>query len=98
MKVLVRFYANLREFMGKKTLELEVEEGTTFEGLLNQIPELRRKLVAEDGRLQDNVSSLINGRNIRFLNGLKTEIKDGDIVAMFSPAAGGLSEGTYTAS
>ena len=39
--------------------------------------------------LRDFVNILKNGRNIHFLAGLDTPLEDGDIIALFPPAAGG---------
>jgi len=35
------------------------------------------------------VSILQNGRNIQFVDGLESELADGDVVAIFPPVAGG---------
>ena len=32
---------------------------------------------------------MVNGRNISFLNGLETKIKENDKIAIFPPGAGG---------
>ena len=36
-----------------------------------------------------NVSILVNGRDMDFLKGLKTELQEGDIVVLIPPVAGG---------
>jgi len=36
-----------------------------------------------------DVNVLKNGRNIHFLNGLETPLSEGDVIALFPPAAGG---------
>lgn len=39
--------------------------------------------------LRDFILVLVNGRNIMFLDGLKTKLKEGDVVAISPPIAGG---------
>ena len=40
-------------------------------------------------KLRDFILILLNGRNIIFLDGLKTKLKEGDVVAISPPIAGG---------
>ena len=41
------------------------------------------KRVFEGGKLSDTIILLVNGRNIRHLNGVETALKPDDVVAVF---------------
>jgi molybdopterin synthase sulfur carrier subunit len=43
----------------------------------------------ESGALRHFVNIYVNGEDVRFLNGLKTEIKSGDEVSIVPAVAGG---------
>lgn len=82
--------------MGKKEMDVEYREGMTVGDLLRDLcsqSEAMQKACFEDGKLRDYVKLLVNGHNIQFLNGLDTVLKDGDVIAVFPPVAGGGSSG-----
>jgi molybdopterin synthase sulfur carrier subunit len=54
------------------------EKGAAFE-----------KRVFEGGKLSDTIILLVNGRNIKHLNGAETALKPDDVVAVFPMVAGG---------
>ena len=43
----------------------------------------------ENDMIRDFYKVFVNGRDIHHLRNLETELKDGDIVAVFPPVAGG---------
>ncbi|KXA94761.1 hypothetical protein AKJ65_03450, partial [candidate division MSBL1 archaeon SCGC-AAA259E19] len=53
--------------------------------------ELSEKLFEDEENLEleDSVNIMVNGRKINLLDGINTKLKDGDIVAIFPPVAGG---------
>lgn len=91
MKVRVRYFAVLRQFLGKE-MEIEFPEGTTIRKLLEQLlemaPGMRSELFDATGELRDHVNILKNGRNIHFMGGMDTALEEGDVIAIF-PAMGG---------
>ncbi|MDY6966182.1 MAG: ubiquitin-like small modifier protein 1 [Halobacteriota archaeon] len=90
VKVVVKPFANFREIIEESELEVEVGSGI-ISGLLNSLCEsydLRDKIFDGDN-IREYVNVLVNGRSINFLEGLKTELSDGDEVAIFPPVAGG---------
>jgi len=69
-----------------------VEASTMLEAikeLIKKYPLLKRELVNEDFTLKDDYIYLVNGRNIAFLQGENTTLKDGDRITIFPPIGGG---------
>jgi len=92
MKVSVKAFATFREVMDMQ-LVLDVPEGSTIRTLLAEITGryggLGELMFSAPGTLRDFVNILKNGRNVHFLAGLDTPLDDGDVIALFPPAAGG---------
>jgi len=87
VRVVIRVYTALREKLGWSSREVEVAgDRATLAEVLTSV-EVLRDLVGE--RLLQDFIVLVNGRNARLLNGLETELADGDVVDIFPPAAGG---------
>ena len=71
--------------------ELEVEGATVGEALdavFNQHQGLRER-ITEDGTLRRFVNVYVSGEDIRFQDGLETELADGDEVTILPAVAGG---------
>ncbi|MFW6121446.1 MAG: MoaD family protein [Petrotogales bacterium] len=69
-----------------------VEASTMIEAvkeLIKKYPLLKRELVNKDFTLKDDYIYLVNGRNIAFLQGENTTLKDGDRITIFPPIGGG---------
>ncbi|MGA2120892.1 MAG: ubiquitin-like small modifier protein 1 [Methanoregula sp.] len=90
--VTVKSFATLREVMDAE-VRMEFAEGATIRSLLTELTGwysgLSDLLFSAPDTLRDFVNILKNGRNIHFLAGLDTPLEDGDIIALFPPAAGG---------
>lgn len=92
MRVSVRVFGSLMPIVGE-LLTIELEEGAKIGLLKRMIFERadlralreREELVGEGGRLL----ILLNGRNVETLEGDETELRDGDLVILISPFAGG---------
>lgn len=88
----VRVFGSLMPIVGE-LLTIELEEGAKIGLLKRMIFERadlralreREELVGEGGR----PLILLNGRNIETLEGDETELRDGDLVILISPFAGG---------
>lgn len=57
--------------------------------LERQFPGLRDRLVEEDGEIRRFINIYVNQEDIRFLQGAKTALKQGDEVAIVPAIAGG---------
>jgi len=88
--VTVKIPAQLRGATGGED-ELEVEGATVGEALdavFDQHDGLRQR-ITEDGGLRRFVNVYVSGEDIRFKDGLETELDDGDEVQILPAVAGG---------
>lgn len=63
--------------------------GVLFADLDSQYPGLRARLCDEEGRVRDFVNVFVNEEDVRFLQGLETELHAGDRVSILPAVAGG---------
>lgn len=89
--VTVKFFANFREAAG---VEKTVVEGVTdvsslLKALVAQFGERLSRQLFDGEKLRETVSIIVNGRSVNQSQGLRTKLKDGDIVAIFPPVSGG---------
>lgn len=97
MKVAVRFFAALRELIGKKVefLEFSDSEKITVEKVFKRLNKLYKDKFIQyvfdekTGEVKDYLTLLVNGRNITALNEMKTRLMDGDVLAILPPVGGG---------
>jgi molybdopterin synthase sulfur carrier subunit len=83
----VRVCLTLREKLGWKSKTLSLGRNKVkFSELLDELKDL--KGVLEDFGYE-NFMILLNGRNIRLLDWLDTEVEEGDSIDIFPPAGGG---------
>lgn len=68
-------------------------EGATLAALVERLessyPGMRERLCDDSGELRRFVNVYVNGEDVRFLKGLKTELGDGDEVSIVPAVAGG---------
>ena len=63
--------------------------GSLVETLEGQFPGMRERLLDEGGEIRRFVNIYVNGEDVRFLQGLTTDLKDGDEVSIVPAVAGG---------
>jgi len=89
----VKLFAGLREIAGSKAVEIATTGKATVREVLHKLikkhPRLEREIFAEDGSIQSQVNVLLGGRNVRWLDGLDTELDEDQELAIFPPIAGG---------
>lgn len=92
MNVELRFFATFRQAVGQKVVEREFPEGTTIGDVLYELEaeydELAGQLI-EDDDLRPHINVLKSGREALHLDGMETELEDGDRLSIFPPVAGG---------
>lgn len=90
--ITIKAFASLRTIMQSET-QMEVNHGSTIADLLDKLeifyPGLFHEVYSGPGVLTPFVNILINGRNIRHIDDIQTRLVEGDLVAIFPPAAGG---------
>ena len=91
MSVRVRIPTPLRRFTANSE-EVSVNGGTigaVLEDLEGKYPGMKERLCDEQGRVRRFVNIYVNGDDIRFLDSLETQVKDGDEIAVVPAIAGG---------
>jgi molybdopterin synthase sulfur carrier subunit len=67
-------------------------DGTTLAELIDDVegnhPGLKERII-QDGDLRRFVNVYVNDEDVRFTGGLKTGVKDGDVVVVLPAVAGG---------
>jgi sulfur-carrier protein len=90
MAVTVKIPTQLRSVTEGES-QIEVDGGTVGEALdavFEQHAELRDR-ITEDGGLRRFVNVYVSGEDIRFQDGLETQLSDGDEVTILPAVAGG---------
>jgi len=91
IRVTLKLFGGLRRLRGSSFEERSVAADSTVEdlwaGLEREAPELVERL--RDGVARGYLHVLLNGRNVVFLDGPETRLRDGDTVAVLPPIGGG---------
>jgi molybdopterin synthase sulfur carrier subunit len=91
MSVTVRIPTQLRELSGGNA-EVTAEGGTlatVLAGLETAHPGFRERLFDDQGELRRFVNVFVDDEDIRFLDGVNTDVKDGATVSIVPAVAGG---------
>ena len=91
MAVNVRIPTPLRKFTDGKD-EVEASGNTVAEMLDNlevNFPGIKEKLCDESGKLRKFLNIYLNDEDIRFMDSLDTELREGDSLALIPAIAGG---------
>ncbi len=89
----VRIYATLRTLAEAEVLEVNTQPGDRIIDLLHEIaerwPKLRDELLDENDSLSPRIHLFLNGRDVRYLNGLDMPIPENADIRIFPPVGGG---------
>ena len=90
MAVTIKIPAQLRDVTeGEGEIEVEGETvGEALDAVFDSHEDLRER-ITEDGTLRRFVNVYVSGEDIRFKDGLETELADGDEVTILPAVAGG---------
>jgi MoaD family protein len=81
MKVRAQFYAQLRDLIGGREMDVELAEGATVRDLLDQIYVQQPKLRTHD-------KSILVGAGVEFVD-RNYKLKPGDEISIMPPVQGG---------
>jgi sulfur-carrier protein len=81
MKVRVQFYAQLRDLVGIRELDIEVTEGSTIRDLLEQV-------YARQPKLRSHDKSLLIGAGVEFVD-RNYKLSSGEEISIMPPVQGG---------
>lgn len=97
LRISVRFFTSLREIVDKKeeNLEFSGDEKVTIAKVLQLLAERYGKKFInyvykdETEEVRGFLQFLVNGRSASNVEGVQTELKDGDVLAILPPVGGG---------
>lgn len=88
----IRFYATLRPIVGGRLVELPDPPGTVeaiLRRLCGEYEGLQDQLFDEDGSVRRFVAIMVDGRDIRHVEGLQSRVSPDSEMDIFPPVAGG---------
>ena len=91
-RVLVKFFATVREATGVKNIEMDADTiREVLDGLKVKFGDRFTQTVIDPdtGNLKQFFSCMVNGKRIELLDSYDTTLEDGDAVALFPPVGGG---------
>jgi len=93
VKLTVKFYAQLRGLLGENWIQVvELQDNAKVSDLLKLLlfkSEIREVMFDENKTVKTDISILKNGREIKLLKGIETELTHGDEISVFPQVAGG---------
>ncbi len=95
MTVRVDIVGYARDIFDRPSYLLEARPGMTVRDLFKVLSEHsgtnfdREIYDLKSGRMNEHIAAFVNSREIRSLEGLDTKLKDGDVITILPPMAGG---------
>ncbi len=90
--MIIRFYATLRPLVGGRSVELPDPPdtvGAVLQRLVAEYEGLGDQLFDETGAVRRFVAIMVDGRDIRHLDGLQSRVRPESELDIFPPVAGG---------
>ncbi len=91
MKISVKFATDC--LTNNKKIYYELNCPCSLNGLIDildqQFPGFRNSICINQEEVADHVNVYVNGNNVRYLDGLNTQLKDGDAIHVIPAAAAG---------
>jgi molybdopterin synthase sulfur carrier subunit len=79
---------------GAATVEAEgATVGEVFDDLVRRFPDLKGRVITEDGTLHKFVNVYLNDDDVRYLDKLDTKVADGNEISILPAVAGGAGLG-----
>ena len=92
MKLKLNLLKPFSDIVGTKKLGFEFNGKTLedlFKSLVEKYPKIKSELFNEKDEVTDYISIFINDKPLSVLNGVATELKNGDELLFFVPISGG---------
>jgi sulfur-carrier protein len=88
----IKFLTRFTDITGEKIIQIDDMPNilTLTEFLCKKYDDkFKEVLLDENGNIRDYLKIMLNGEDIRDINGINTSLKDGDQIVMFQTIAGG---------
>ena len=98
MGVVIEIPSALKQYVNDQD-EVEVSGNTVeeaFGALVSEYTELKANLFDENGKIRSFINIYLNDDDIRYADGLKSEVQDGDYIQIVPSVAGGCSTVKYS--
>lgn len=95
MPIRVEIVGYARSLFSRPIFSFEAKPGFTLKTLFDELstlasPDFKRRIYdISTGRVNEHIAVFVNAREARSLQGLDTRLKDGDVVTILPPMAGG---------
>jgi len=92
MKLTLKFLRPFKEVVGKSELDIVFEIHTLkdlLKILIEKYPKLEKEFFTNKDELSEYICIFVNDKPISALNGLDTNLKNGDNLLFFIPVSGG---------
>jgi MoaD family protein len=94
MKIIVKYFAMIREFTQKKEETLDLIDGSSIKDLISTLSNFyghtfKKNVVLDDGYLKEGLILLINGEFVNSKDFGDRILDDGDVAAIIPPVGGG---------
>ena len=92
MKLKVKFLKPYSDAVGERELEVDIPSSTLedlLKLLVDRYPTLEKEFYTTTGELTDYMCVFVNDKPIHTLNGINTDLKNGDELLFFVPISGG---------
>jgi len=96
MEVHVRIPSSLKKLAeGQNVIKAKGETvGKVVQSLVETYPDLKERLLDQQGTIRRFINIYVNGEDIRFIGGLETPLKEGDQLSIVPAIAGGALTGS----
>ena len=93
-KMIVNYYATLRQVVGSREVDFILPQGSTLRQLVQEMvkryPGLKMEMLDQQGNLYGHIHIFVNGRDSTFLDGsLDSILEPQDTISIFPPVGGG---------
>jgi molybdopterin synthase sulfur carrier subunit len=94
VKMIVNYYATLRQVVGKRQVNFVLPQGGTLRQLVEEMvkryPGLKNEMLDTQGNLYGHIHIFVNGRDSTILEGsLDSILEPDDTISIFPPVGGG---------